>query len=178
MPCSMLACRVSLLPPDALLTQELRQEAMSIAYIHAVAAMAGYTTAPPVPDVDGVDLRVQAGGWLHPNIDIQVKATTRLGSPDDGFFRFPLKIGNYDLLRERTQVPRLLVVLGMPPDEEEWLSQTADALVMKRCAYWLGFKECEPVENKYTVTVRIPQCNVFDLLGLQSLMEMSRNGVI
>ena len=78
----------------------------------------------------------------------------------------------------QTQTPRLLVVLDMPAEEEEWFSQTADALILRRCAYWLALKECEPVENRHTVTVRIPQCNVFDLSGLQFLMEQSRKGSI
>ena len=164
---------------DALLTPELRQEAMSKAYIHAVASTAGYTTAVYEYDVDGVDLRIQAGGDMRPAIEIQAKATTRLGQPDaEGCFHFPLKVGNYDRLIIPTQTPRVLVVLDMPSTVKEWASVSPDGLSLRRRAYWLDLKGCRPVENRQTVTVHIPKCNVFDLAGLQFLMERSRGGSI
>ena len=164
---------------DALLTREFRQEALSKAYIHAVASMAGYTTAVYGNDVDGVDIRIQAGGDIRPAIEIQAKATTRLSRPDaKGFFHFPLKVGNYNRLIIPTQTPRVLVVLDMPSAVKEWSSVSPDGLSLRRRAYWLDLKGCKRVENRQTVTVLIPQCNVFDLPGLQFLMERSRGGSI
>ena len=164
---------------DALLSSEFRQESLSKAYIHAVASMAGYTTAVYDHDVDGVDIRIQAGGDMRPAIELQAKATTRLGQPDArGFFHFPLKVGNYDRLIIPTQTPRVLVVLDMPPAEEKWFSVSPDGLSLRRRAYWLDLKGLKRVENRQTVTVRIPKCNVFDLTGLQFLMERSREGSI
>lgn len=96
---------------DELLTAPDRQEALSRAYAHAVAAQAGYVTAVYAEDRDGVDLRIQAGGAMRPALDLQLKATVNLSQSEDGGFRFPLKRRNYDLLRIDTQTPRLLVVL-------------------------------------------------------------------
>ena len=164
---------------DALLTPEFRQEALSKAYIHAVASMAGYTTAVYEQDLDGVDVRIQAGGDMRPAIEIQAKATTLLGKPDaEGFFHFPLKVGNYAHLTIPTQTPRVLVVLDMPSEAEGWAVLTPDGLSLRRRAYWLDLKGCQPVENRQTVTVLIPQCQVFDLDGLRFLMERSREGSI
>ncbi len=51
-------------------------EALSRAYVSAIAAHAGYTVGRPEPDRDSVDLSLSAGGAMRPQIDIQLKATT------------------------------------------------------------------------------------------------------
>ena len=56
----------------------------------------------------------------------QLKATA-LSDSADGHYRFALKRRNYDLLREETQTPRLLVVLELPSDEDRWITITADS---------------------------------------------------
>ncbi len=56
----------------SLLDTAARKEMLSIAYVRAVAAQAGYAVSPgPCPDRDSVDLTVQAGGTMHPSIDLQ-----------------------------------------------------------------------------------------------------------
>ena len=67
--------------PDALLSGNDREEALSWAYVRAVAAFAGYTLSAPDYDRDGIDLRIHAGGELSPSVGLQLKATTRLGPP-------------------------------------------------------------------------------------------------
>lgn len=47
---------------DALLTQNDRAEALSRAYVSAVAAMAGYTISAPDFDRDSIDVVIGAGG--------------------------------------------------------------------------------------------------------------------
>ena len=89
-----------------------------------------------------------------------------------------LKRRNYDLLRQETQTPRLLVVLELPSDEDRWITITADELILRRRAYWLNLKGFDETENRSTVTVRIPMRNVFDVDSLRSLMEQSRRGNI
>ena len=65
---------------DNLLTKSDRQEALSRAYAHAVAAQAGYVTAVYESDRDGVDLRIQASGVMRPALELQLKATINLGN--------------------------------------------------------------------------------------------------
>ena len=105
---------------DDLLTSNDRAERLSLAYVQAVAAGAGYTTATPSLDRDGVELTVHGGGNMRPSLDIQLKATKTLGLPRDGHFQFPLKARNYNLLRLETITPRLLVVLDLPDNELDW----------------------------------------------------------
>ena len=163
---------------DPLLTAPDREEALSRAYAYAVAARAGYVTSIPDPDRDGVDLRIQAGGEMHPALDLQLKATINLGDPHEGYFRFPLKRRNYDLLRQPTQTPRLLVVLDLPRDERHWMTITADELILRRRAYWLNLKGVEESDNRSSVTVRIPTGNLFTVESVRALMDRSRGGTI
>ena len=163
---------------DALLTVADREEALSRAYAYAVAARAGYSTAMYAEDRDGIDFRIQASGGMRPALELQLKATVNLGRPQDGCFRFPLKRRNYDLLRVDAQTPRLLMVLDLPRDENLWLTVTADELVMRRSAYWLSLKGQPETDNVESVTVRIPEQNLFDIEGLRMLMEQSRRRVV
>ncbi len=163
---------------DTLLTAPDRQEALSRAYAYAVAARTGYVTSIPDPDRDGVDLRIQAGGAMRPALDLQLKATINLSEPHEGRFHFPLKRRNYDLLRQPTQTPRLLVVLDLPRDEHRWMTITADELILRRSAYWLNLQGAEESDNRSSVTVRIPTGNLFTVEGLRALMDQSRGGTV
>ena len=100
-----------------------------------------FATSTPEPDRDSVDLRVQAGGPRRPALDLQLKATTSLDQPSDGFLRFRLNIKNYDDLRVATQTPRLLVVLELPRNQSQWMTVTSEELVLRRRAYWLSLRE-------------------------------------
>ena len=161
---------------DELLSTADQEEELSRLYARAVAARAGYTTAVPEPDRDGVDLRIQAGGAMRPAIDLQLKATINLGDSKDGQFRFPLKKRNYDLLIEPTQTPRLLMVLDLPDDEEQWMTISAESLILRRRAFWANLAGNDERTNVSSVTISIPTTNVFDVEGLRRLMDQSRNG--
>ena len=163
---------------DALLTDSDRKEALSLVYAKAVAARAGYLTSIPGPDRDSIDLRVQAGGSMRPALDLQLKATVNLNGPNDGHFQLPLKLKNYNDLRIPAQTPRLLVVLDLPEDEQQWMTITEDELILRRRAYWLNLREGEATTNRSSVTVRIPATNLFHVESLRALMAQSRKGKI
>jgi hypothetical protein len=161
-----------------LLTDPDRQEALSRAYVQAVAAGAGYVVATMDFDRDGIDVEIKAGGAMRPSIGLQLKATINLGGSADGVFRFPLKRRNYDLLRFPTQVPRLLVVLDLPRDEKEWLEVTAENLVLRRSAFWASLAGAPETDNETAITVSIASDHRLDTHSLRVLMEQSRTGTI
>jgi Domain of unknown function (DUF4365) len=163
---------------DALMAVTDREEALSRAYVAAVAAGAGYVTAVMDFDRDGVDLQIRAGGSMRPSLDIQLKATINLGEPRGGAFRFPLKRRNYDLLLAETMIPRILVVLDLPRNEADWLKVTSDSLILRRCAYWTSLGGLSETGNKESVTILIQSQNRFDVDSLKALMEQARRGVI
>ena len=161
---------------DALLTDNDRKEALSWAYVRAVAGFAGYTVSVEDFDRDGIDLRIQAGGRLSPAIGIQLKATEHLGDVRrDGNYRYnDLPVRNYERLIRPSQVPRYLVLLALPPDGSNWLDVSVDRLMMQRCAYWVSLAGETEKDNRGTVTVSIPPGNLFDPDALQQLLEWSR----
>lgn len=162
----------TLLPPT------FQEEAISKAYVQAIAAKVGYATATMDFDVDGVDLEVKAGGSMRPAVGMQLKATINLGAPIDGSFRYPLNIRNYNLLRLATQVPRVLVVLGLPKDPIRWVELTEEALHIRKCAYWVSLLGAPESQNTSTITVSIPEINRLDEHSLVSILERSRTGSV
>lgn len=161
---------------DALLTGTDREEALSRAYVKAVAGFAGYTISEEDFDRDGIDLRIHAGGVLSPSIGLQLKATVNLGSVhSDGCYRYDLPVRNYDRLIKPVQVPRYLVVLALPDDEVDWLTVSSDGLIMRRCAYWVSLSGKPESDNQASVRVGIPEANRFDPDILRQLLEQSRS---
>ena len=163
---------------DTILAKTDREEALSRAYVAAVAAGAGYTLAVQDFDRDGVDVQVRAGGTMRPSLDIQLKATVKLDQGGDDELRYPLRRRNYDLLRQETLVPRVLVVLDLPRDEEQWISISAEELVMRRCAYWVDIAGSPETTNKKAVTITIKKQNRFDIDSLKDLMDRARKGTL
>ena len=163
---------------DALMAVTDREEALSRAYVAAVAAGAGYITSVMDFDRDGVDIQIRAGGTMRPSLDIQLKATINLGEAKGGAFRFPLKRRNYDLLLAETMIPRILVVLDLPKKEADWLEVRADSLILRRCAYWASLGGLSETANKESVTILIRSSNRFDVDSLKALMQQARKGVI
>ena len=92
---------------DSLLAPTDIEEALSRVYVQAVATRAGYTTTDNSQDRDGIDILIRAGGQMRPALDIQLKATINLGNSSNGFFRYPLRSENYNLLCVPSQTQRL-----------------------------------------------------------------------
>ena len=161
---------------DALLTVSDQQEALSLVYAQAVAARAGYVTEVPRTDRDSIDLCIRAGGRMRPVIDLQLKATINLERSRDGFLYFPLGIKNYNDLRIEAHILRLLMVLDLPKDEQQWMTITESELILRHRAYWLNLRGYEETANQSSVTVRIPEENLFNVEGLRALMEQLRRG--
>jgi len=160
-----------------LLTIPNQQEGLSLVYAKALATRAGFSTSVPYPDMDSVDLCIHDGGLFRPKLDLQLKATIRLRTLLAGNRSFPLPIKNYNELRIPTQTPRLLVVLDLPQDETQWMTIGPDGLVLRHRAYWLSLQnEHDAVFGQKSVTVRIPQSNIFDVDALRMLMDRSRTG--
>lgn len=151
-----------------------RKEQFSLAYVRAVAAVAGFAVAVPEVDDDSVDLTLSArnteGFLRRPKLDLQIKCTSEdiLGVDE---VVYPLKRKNYDDLRDnQVLVPRLLVVLHVPESIEEWLRHSEQELAMRRCGYWALLGGLPETDNSSSVSIRFPRTQVFDVLGLRDLM--------
>lgn len=162
---------------DSLLSSTDVEEALSTAYVHSVAAAAGYVVSLKNFDRDGVDITVEAGGSVRPKIDIQVKATVNLCKSGD-FFTYPLKKRNYELLTIQTQTPRILVILHLPKERDDWVKMDVEALVLKNCAYWVCLTGMPESTNTSSVTINVSELNHFNKTSLINLMEKSRTGTL
>src|SRR4051812_9707335 len=121
-----------------------RQEALSRAYVRAIAAQAGLICGEPEQDF-GIDLclravrrRGQRYADVSGQLDLQVKSTTR-ANVGATHVAYDLEVKNYDNLREGgDNCPRILLVLVLPEEETQWLSQSPEELILRHCAYWLS----------------------------------------
>ena len=157
------------------MTPNMQMEQLSMAYIRAVAASAGYQISKPEPDTDSVDGVLMASFGRKPQLNFQAKATTqdfRIGSE----LHFPLSIKNYNDLRADTLIPRILIVLLMPREQAQWMNQTDEELCLRRCAYWVCLADRPDTTNTSSVTVEVPTSNVFDHEQLVDLMQKVNRG--
>ena len=58
------------------------------------------------------------------------------------------------------------------------MTLTSDELILRRRAYWLNLRGWEETTNQTSVTVHLPITNLFNVGGLQQLMDQSRKGRI
>lgn len=152
-----------------------QKELFSLAYIRAVAAGAGYQTTRPELDNDSVDGILMADFGPRPQIKFQAKATSQQIVRGENI-HFALPIKNYDDLRADTRTPRILIVVLMPSDTSQWLTQTQEQLCLRYCGYWLSLEEHQEVGNTTSVTVHIPLVNMFNVEQLVDLMTKVEKG--
>jgi hypothetical protein len=157
------------------MTPNSQMELLSLAYVRAVAAYAGYQVSRPEIDNDSIDGILIASVGRRARIDFQAKATTQDLLRGDRI-RFPLSIKNYNDLCASTLTPRILVVLMMPQDRDMWLGQTNEELCLRRCAYWMSLENLPKVPNKNSVTVYVPTANIFSSEQLVNLMRKVEKG--
>jgi hypothetical protein len=157
-----------------------RQEAVSRAYIHAIAARCGlgcsfrdfdYGIDLTVHSISRVGHRYAESGF---NLDIQAKSsTTAVVTPTSVLYDMEVK--SYDDLRDPgVGCPRILVLLVMPEDEPAWTEQSEDHLLIRKCAYWISLKGMTPTTNTATIRVPILRTNLFSVDALNQLVDKVR----
>lgn len=154
-----------------------QKEDFSYAYIYAVASSVGYSLQAATRRLDdsGIDATITVPGKINskrlPRFDVQIKSTSRNILKDESI-KFRLTAKNYDELRDNDLfVPQLLIVVLIPEDVNNWLSQTEESLCLKRCAYWLSLRGRPPLEQQSTITIEIPRQNIFSPNALKTIME-------
>ena len=154
-----------------------RKERFSLAYIAAIAARAGFEFLESSDDFDSIDGLLRSAQGRRPKIEFQAKATSRdLVRADH--IAFPLGLKNYDELRIETITPRLLFVVILPNDEEQWLSQSQDELILRHCGYWQSLRGMPDVVNEHSVTVRLPRTQIVSVEQISALMAKAELGPV
>ncbi len=159
-----------------MLPKNQMQEALSRAYVQAVAALAGVTCKRAEDDY-GLDLHLRdieryehhyedSGGQL----DIQLKSTTGAEVRPE-VIAHDLEVRAYELLRKVVLIPRILVLYVLPEDSSLWLEQSETQLALRHCAYWLSLRDAPPTTNQVTIRVNIPRGNIFSPQTIKDLMR-------
>lgn len=169
-----------------MITIQHRQEQLSRAYVHAVAAHAGHIFLPA--DVDyGIDGSLRQVKNRHGrrfesgySIDLQLKATINW-SIDGDHVVYDLEAKTYndliDRFSERRATQMLLVVLCLPPDENDWLNVSQEQLILKNCCYWCKL-DGPPTDNTQTKRIRIPSANILSPDVVVSLLDRVAKGEV
>jgi len=161
------------------LTQNDIESELSYAWLHAVVAHAGASciSANRTMDANGIDATLTAwgpfdsGGPLEEvDLKIQLKATSIPPVIRDGHLSYFVKdVDRYNDLRKDTlQVHRLLVVLFLPENMENWLAVDDEQLLLKKCAYWVSLRGA-PEPKDTGKTIHIPQRQRFDPANLRHI---------
>jgi hypothetical protein len=164
-----------------MLTDQNLEAELSYAYLHAVASRAGFSCEYRNRHLDGagIDATITEDGrrlasdsiLTSFSVDIQLKATYLELPDNDGRLSYVLSVPHYDKLRlDEVAAPRLLVLMRLPHHPEEWLQITEEALIARRCAYWLSLRGASASANNDSQTVYVPRANLLSSRGLTDLM--------
>ncbi|QED30332.1 DUF4365 domain-containing protein [Microvenator marinus] len=157
-----------------------QQEEFCRAYVYAVVAAAGLRSGKPEPDDDSVDLTISSRGLngtrRSPKLDLQLKCQLG-GQIAEDPWPYDLKAKNYEDLRHTDyQVPRILVVVRVPENVEDWLDQDEERLLLKHCGWWVSLHGMAESQNSSTIRVKIPRTQIFDVSGLSGIMSRIGRG--
>jgi len=160
---------------------EMQMAEFSYAYVHAVASVVGCDIARKPVDDDSIDLIIKRTGgngkYKSPQIDAQVKCTDQQHLINEKHINFPLKLKNYNDLREEFRsVPIILIVVCVPENIESWLTQDEEYLALSHCGYWMSLSGESETDNTTSKTVHVPRSQVFSIEELDAMMDRVSNG--
>jgi hypothetical protein len=153
-----------------------RKDHFSRAVVRAIAAAAGVRATVPEQDENSEDITFVAPDGLKgpgPKLDAQLKSTQNV-TPQNGSFPYDLKVKNYNDLRYRSDqlfVPRILIVVHVPSDPDDWYKCDSEQIVMRRCAYWVDLAGAPPTQNQATVRIEVPVDQILDPPSLRDRLR-------
>lgn len=157
-------------------------EALSRAYVRTIAARAGVICDDVLQDY-GVDLFIREFAPVGKRyldvgrqIDLQLKSTTRAALNDKSVL-YDLDVPAYNLLRQLSPVPRLLILVVLPEDPLLYLEQSEEQLLLRGCAYWLSLRGAQATDNERTIRLPVPRTNLFSVAGIEQMLVRLRGGL-
>ena len=167
---------------DEMTNQNIESE-LSYAYLHAVCSKAGLSCKQTDrhDDAVGVDAEIIYRGELKDTylteiqLNIQLKATTTQPVVSErGFSYFLQGTKRYDKLRtDNSAIYKILVVLFLPENSDDWLNCSEEELVMKRAAYWVNLYGAPEVDTTSGTTIYIPTSNMLTPEALVNLVNLA-----
>jgi hypothetical protein len=169
-----------------LLSTSDRQQLYGETYVSAIVAAAGFNLSKPLLDRGSDDWYIEPlvrEDFIpyYSRLLVQVKCSYA-HKVNEGYINYPLLLKNYNDLRLARIEPRILVVVLVPRpngrDAKPWVEHLEDFTVFRHRAYWCSLMGAEPTANSSSVTVKVPEGNLFDIDAISFLMtEMVLKGV-
>jgi hypothetical protein len=163
------------------LTDNNRKAELSYAYLHAVAAASGFSCSYTNRHLDGcgVDAMVEINEKLDASaqltefyIPVQLKATSQDLTLVGDYYSWAIEVEQYDKLRTiQVSVPKLIVLLTLPIDANEWLHVTHESLMARHCARYTSVFGFPAAATPKSTTIRFAKSKV---LTPQALREIAR----
>lgn len=152
------------------------KELFSDAYVRAVVSAARMHVEPRTVDVDGIDGYIhytgQIGAVYSPQIGFQLKCTSVAAHLKPDHIAYPLEVSNYDQLRvTNVGVPRILIVVVVPPQIAAWVLHDELQLRIFRCGYWVSIRGQPATTNTTRKTVHVPRDQQFTAAALREMMH-------
>ena len=167
------------------MTSQNIESELSYAYLHAVCGKAGFSCkqGDRHDDGAGVDAVIIYRGKLSHTyltdiqLNIQLKATTKQPTETErGLSYFFKGINRYDKLRtDNSAIYKILVVLFLPENHDEWLKCTAEELIIKNAAYWVNLYGAPSVDTTSGTTIYLPKSNILTPQSLIDLANLAAN---
>lgn len=155
--------------------ENLVKEQFSHSFVGAIASIAKFATYKPSVDDDSIDIgfcgKGGGGTICSPRLEAQLKCTSADILKND-CLHFSLIKKNYDELRvENVHIPRILIVVLVPNSIQECIEHSEEeALILKRCGYWISLRGLPESKNQSSVTIDISRKNVFTVDSLRGIM--------
>ena len=170
------------------MTNQNIESELSYAYLHAICSKAGLSCkqGDRHDDASGVDAEIIYRGKLeHPylqdiQLNIQLKATTiQPIVTEKGFPYFLQGIKRYNRLRTNDSfIYKILVVLFLPENSNDWLTCSEEELILKKAAYWVNLYGAPEVDTTSGTTIYIPTSNILTPEALMNLVNLAANNII
>lgn len=148
------------------------KEAYQEGWVRAVAAASGVVVAKPEID-EGVDLLLTHRSTVHLNgeparLEVQLKATETAANGTG--FSVQIERDRYDYLRlPDPAVRKILIVMSVPPSQDDWVHASDKRARMRRSAYWVNL-DGEPEKAAAMPSVTAPLTQRFDDRALCDMM--------
>lgn len=90
---------------------------------------------------------------------------------------FSLPVKNYnELVPANLMVPRILIVVLVPENIDEWITLSEDQLILRRCIYWISLRDRPTSNNEKTVDIHIPREKILSPNELKQIMNRIASG--
>jgi hypothetical protein len=166
-----------------------RQAELSYAYLHAVASAAGFSCSigSRLEDGRGIDARVGTGKKLAANsrledfdIDVQLKSISQKVTENENKISFYFRgLDQYNKLRsEKNGSVKIVVLLILPVDSNEWITVSPSELILKNAAYWATLRGAPASSNSSGETIYFPKENLLTVDALKNLMTLISTGEV